>query len=48
VLVGRDARGAVTLTATLRQAPSDGVAELLDLLAAAAAAGAGEVAPAAV
>ena len=38
VLVGRDASGDVSITATLRQAPSDGVVELLDLLATVAAA----------
>ena len=38
VLVGCETSGRVTITATLRQAPSDGVAELLDLIAAVAAA----------
>ena len=38
VLVGREASGDVSMTATLPQAPSDGVAELLDLIAAVAAA----------
>jgi excisionase family DNA binding protein len=38
VLVGREAGGDVSITATLPQAPSDGVAELLDLIAAVAAA----------
>ena len=38
VLVGREASGGVSITATLPQAPSDGVAELLDLVAAVAAA----------
>jgi hypothetical protein len=33
VAVGRDEHAAVTITATLRQAPSDGVTELLDVLA---------------
>jgi hypothetical protein len=32
-VVGRDEHAAVTITATLRQAPSDGVTELLDVLA---------------
>jgi excisionase family DNA binding protein len=47
VLVGRDAGAAVAITVTLPQAPSDGVAELLDLLATVAAAGVREPAPAA-
>jgi len=38
VLVGHEASGSVSITATLPQVPSDGVAELLDLIAAVAAA----------
>ncbi len=38
VLVGHEASGGVSIIATLPQAPSDGVAELLDLVAAVAAA----------
>ncbi len=38
VVVGRDENEVVSITATLRQAPSDGVVELLDLLATVAAA----------
>ena len=37
VVVGRDAGEAVSITATLRQAPSEGVVELLDVLATAVA-----------
>jgi excisionase family DNA binding protein len=48
VVVGHDAGAALSLTVTLPQAPSDGVAELLDLLATTAASRVGEVAPAAV
>jgi excisionase family DNA binding protein len=47
VLVGRDAGAAVSITVTLRQAPSDGVAELLDVLATVAAASVREPATAA-
>jgi hypothetical protein len=48
VVVGHDAGAALSLTVTLPQAPSDGVTELLDLLATTAASRVGEVAPAAV
>jgi excisionase family DNA binding protein len=47
VVVGRDTRSLVSLTVTLRQAPSDGVAELLDMVATIAAARVTETAGAA-
>jgi hypothetical protein len=43
VLVGREASGSVSITVTLPRAPSDGVAELLDLITAIAAVAAARV-----